>query len=87
MEKELEEQFKKEFKDFYGRDGHIAFVFTRLEAWVLFSQLHLALRHPGNKGPSAEIARKLAHRIQEKVAPSGAMAEVAKMGWREEYDI
>lgn len=87
MKSDLENQFKKDFRELCGGDATITFGFTRLEAWVLFAHVQLALRHPGNKGPSAEIARKVAERIQKRVATTGALAEIARRGWHQEFDI
>jgi len=60
---------------------------TAFEVWVLLGQVQLALRHPANRGAAAEIARHVAHRLQAAVAPSGALAGLARMGWMEECDV
>ena len=59
---------------------------TRKEMWVIFCQLQLALRHPQNTGSTSLIAKDIARRLQAIVAPSGALAEVAEMGWHPQYD-
>lgn len=38
--------------------------FSPEEYWVIMSMLQLALRHPGNIGPSSKIARGIVDRIQ-----------------------
>lgn len=56
-------------------------------AWSLMSQLQLALRHPKNTGPTADMARKTARKIIDTLAPPGtALREVAEMGWDRKYD-
>ena len=61
---------------------------TKFQAWVLMAQLQLALRHPDNVGPSAEIAQSLALRLQTAVTSgSEVLHEVAERGWNPEHDI
>ncbi len=83
----LGQQFKKEFKKLCRRRSIVNLRLSTLETWVVFSHLQLALRHPENKGLSADIARKVAYRIQSKIAPNGALAKVAQRGWSQEYDV
>lgn len=59
-----------------------------ITAWSLMSQLQLALRHPENTGPTADMARDTAQKMIEVLAPPGtALREVAEMGWDKDYDI
>ena len=83
----LELKFKKEFEKLTRSRSIVNLRLSTLETWVVFSHLQLALRHPKNKGPSADIARKVAYRIQSKIAPTGALAKVAQRGWSQEYDV
>lgn len=55
-------------------------------AWILIGQLQLALRHPGNRGPSAKLARAIVEGLAEIVAPSGALREVYERGWNPAHD-
>jgi len=80
----LEQQFKKEFETLSRRRSIVNLRLSTLEIWVVFSQLQLALRHPQNKGLSADIARKVAYRIQNKIAQNGALAKVAQRGWSQD---
>lgn len=58
-----------------------------ITAWSLMSQLQLALRHPKNTGPTADMARKTAQKIIDILAPPGtALRQVAEMGWDKKYD-
>ena len=82
----LFESFSEEFRNLCVDPQPIVLPLTKLQAWVLFSQLQLALRHPKNKGSSADIAKYIAEQIQKHVAVSPALAEVAKRGWNPKYD-
>jgi hypothetical protein len=56
-----------------------------VDAYTLLSQIQVALRHPENKGPTAEGARRIARQIEELLAPPGsAMREMSERGWRGE---
>lgn len=84
-EKQLFEQFTEEFKLLEG----VPFVLdtTAMHAWAIMSHLQLALRHPKNNGPTAEIARQVANQIIETLAPPGsALREVAERGWNPHFD-
>ena len=60
---------------------------TALHAWAIMSHLQLALRHPENKGPTSQIARQVAERIIETLAPAGsALRTVADRGWDPHFD-
>lgn len=54
---------------------------SKIEAWIIFSHLQLALRHPANNGRAAEIARKWAKAIEQSLAVTPALVEVAARGW------
>jgi hypothetical protein len=59
-----------------------------LEAWIVLTQLQLALRHPRNTGPVALVAEGIALRLQEYVAPPGTFrAEMAARGWERAHDL
>lgn len=59
---------------------------TPLQAWLLLSQLQLALRHPANAGVGADFARALAQVLIEYCAPTPALQEMARRGWDPNYD-
>ena len=77
-------EFARDFKSL--SELHVRLELTGLEAWVLFAQLQLALRHPGNTGPGATIAREIASAIQGHIAVTPTLAQVAERGWDERYD-
>lgn len=82
----LEQRFAAELGKLMRTQPDIVLTMTPAQAWILLAQLQLALRHPGNGGPSAALAREIAGRLQEAVASDGALKEVAEQGWREEFD-
>lgn len=86
QERQLYEQFEGEFRVLCEDKQPVILELTKLQAWSLLSQLQLALRHPENKGPTSDIAREIAGAIQEKIATSPALAEVARRGWDKRYD-
>ncbi len=73
----LEQDFIQEFAAL-ERQPPLRLEIDRVTAWVVLAQLQLALRHPENTGPSAEIARGFADQIQSLVASRGALAVVAR---------
>ena len=84
-ETELLRRFTEEFKLLQG----VPFLLetTALHAWALMSHLQLALRHPKNIGPTSQIARQVADRIIETLAPPGsALRTVAERGWNPHFD-
>ncbi len=87
VKKGLQEKFNEAFDELCRRQDMITLQLTVLEAWVMLSQLQLALRHPKNTGGSSAIAHKIADRLQKMVASDGALAEVAELGWRPEHDV
>jgi len=61
---------------------------TALEAMTLLSQMQLALRHPANRGPSADLVRKIAQVLEQFLAKLGpATAEICRRGWEPEHDV
>lgn len=81
MASDLYARFQEEFRVLLeAPDLHL--VISPVDAWILLSQLQLALRHPENQGPSAEIARKIARFLQESMQLTGTLAEVAELGWQ-----
>lgn len=83
---DLEQRFAAELQALDRSGLDIVLTLTPVQAWILLGQLQLALRHPGNVGQSAALAREIADRVQKGVAPSGALKEVAEQGWNEEHD-
>lgn len=84
---DLEAAFVREFAALAARVDRFTLSIRPVDAWILLSQLQLALRHPQNTGPSAEAARQIARRLQSIVAPHGALAAVAERGWNPDYDV
>lgn len=73
-------QFSEEFKKF--EEVPFTLETTALHAWIIACQLQLALKHPENKGPSAEMARELAQKIFNKIGEGNpVLRQVAEMGW------
>lgn len=54
---------------------------TKLEAFMLFQQLQLALKHPANVGEHADAVRKFARWLQGQVATTPALKALAEAGW------
>ncbi len=85
MKSELEIDFHRDFSLLQSKPP-ITITLSAVEAWVLMSQLQLALRHPKNKGSSAAIVMKIAQNLQDELAITDVLKEVAEMGWRKEFD-
>jgi len=84
---DLERQFQDEFAALAERVDRFTLSIRPVDAWVLLSQLQLALRHPQNTGPVSQMARQFARRLQSIVASHGALAIVAERGWNPDYDV
>ena len=87
MDTALFERWDAEFTALCADPTPLPFTLTKLEMWVILSQLQLAFRHPQNTGATRSIAEEVVHRLQAIVAPSGALAEVAQMGWEARFDV
>ncbi len=78
-------RFTEEFKGLV--DKPFILETTAVHAWALMSHLQLALRHPQNVGATSKIAREVAERIIDTLAPRGsALRSVAERGWNPDYD-
>lgn len=66
----------------------IEFATTPARAYILISQIQLALRHPQNKGAAAEAARDLALNLTEAVCHFIPDArESLEQGWNPSCDV
>jgi hypothetical protein len=74
--REIEDLTRGRFRFTAGLDA--------IEVVMLIGELQLALKHPGNKGATAEFARELIKRLTAQV-PAGCAAihEVIRKGWEE----
>lgn len=79
------EAFKQEFAKLPEKPKVTIRLF-QIHAWVLLSQLQLALRHPKNTGKSSKIARDIAHQLQSLIATTPALAAIAEAGYHPELD-
>ncbi len=60
---------------------------TGFEAFMLISHLQLALRHPGNKGPCAEMATQLVRTLQHLLSEHDpCIGVVIEASWHPEFD-
>jgi hypothetical protein len=57
-------------------------------AYLLVAQLQLALRHPANRGPSANTIKNFAVELQRRIVERvPAAQEVLEKGWHPEFDM
>ena len=80
----LQERFQAEFFQLLMNSEPVVIHLDRIRAWVVFSNLQLALRHPKNIGPSAEITLEIAQGLEKLLAITPALKEVAALGWGED---
>jgi len=60
---------------------------TPARLYILIAHIQLALRHPGNHGASAEVAREIANNMTEAVCHYVPEARaLIELGWNPEYD-
>lgn len=58
------------------------------ELLILVGQLQLALRHPSNRGRSAEISEEIARHLQAHLAQyCPAVTEIVEAGWNLAMDV
>lgn len=75
-------RFEAEFRDLVEQKSPIRIEIDSVAAWSVLMAIQLATQHPeANDSDSVAIAAEVAREIQKHVAPSGALAEVAAMGW------
>lgn len=61
---------------------------TPARLYILIANIQLALRHPNNNGPSAEIAREIALNMTEAICHHVPEArESIESGWNPAYDV
>jgi len=61
---------------------------SRFDAWVLLGTVQLAMRHPAFTGPTSDIAREIAQRLQASVCQDDpTLLRMTQMGEREKYDV
>lgn len=66
----------------------IQFATTPARAFVLLGNIQLALRHPGNNGESAGIAREIGLNLQKAICAYVPEVEpLIEMGWDSSYDV
>lgn len=59
-----------------------------LQAFTLIGHLQLALRHPGNVGPSADMAEAIARMMQDALTWQDATVGAAvEAGWNPCFDV
>ena len=65
----------------------VEFQLSAFVTFTLIGHLQLALRHPGNVGPSAAIAETIARKLQEGLAVQDAdVAAALEAGWNPDDD-
>jgi hypothetical protein len=79
-EQELYERFSAEFLALQDHPG-VVLEMTAIQAWAVLSSIQLACRHPEFTGPTRQMAEEIARQIQEGLAKTPALAEVAARGW------
>lgn len=55
--------------------------------FALIGELQLALRHPGNQGGSAEIARQFIENVRQEHFNTPALYETIRRGFMAEHDV
>lgn len=85
QQQQLQEDFSREFV-LFCQGPSILLEFEPVVIWSLMSAVQLALRHPNFNGPTARYAADAVRQIEEKVALTPALKQVAEMGWHKEYD-
>lgn len=86
-ETELEIAFVHELQSLIDQGEEISMRLTTVQAWSLLGAVQLAARHPETAESSCiAIAAAIGRVLQDRVATSPAMAEVARRGWIANFD-
>ncbi len=80
-DEDLQESFEQELRA-SAEGPPISLLLSPIQAWLLFSHLQLALRHPANASPSSQIVRVVAKRLEARLDLGPAMATMAARGHR-----
>ena len=83
----LQKRAMAELEDLTAAGAILPLQFRPAHAFMLLAALQLAARHPGLEG--TEVGRfvdELAHNIESRLCKTPALAEVARRGWKPEYD-
>ncbi len=84
MNQEIQ-QLAEEFKNL-SNEPSIDIEISPLAAWMLISQLQLALTHPENDGEIAAQTRAIAQALQSRLELSPTMENLLARGWHRDYD-
>lgn len=60
---------------------------SAIDAFAIFAQIQLALRHPKNNGVPSRIGREFAQRIEKHLSQLPTIAKLCEMGWNPEHDL
>jgi hypothetical protein len=68
--------------------GPITLELDPIYLFVLVGTVQLALRHPGNRGQSSEMAREAAIAFQQRLGElDPTIAAALEQGWHPEFDV
>ena len=88
MDKQLEAKFLEAWKRLEKSHGTFKLEIGFSELLALVGNVQLALRHPGNKGETARIARNLLDAIIASVAAQDPFcAQMLRLGFDERHDV
>lgn len=79
---ELIKQFDIDFEQLKEDEQKIALHLYKADAWCLMRQIQIASQMPGNGGVKLEVAVEIVKRIQNALATTPALREVAERGWK-----
>src|SRR5262245_11867688 len=87
VEAELQDLFLAELTTLESSGAVLPLHLRPSQAWYLFAALQLALHHPRLPAAQREYLDSLARNIEGRLSNGRpAMTEVARMGWKPEYD-
>jgi hypothetical protein len=77
--------FARDFEVLFYDKQSIQLEMSKYQAWCFLSAVQLASRHPlGRESTPMQTAMKMARAIQEAIATTPALANVAERGWSED---
>lgn len=79
---ELIKQFDADFERIKEDEQVIRVDMYKADAWCLMRQVQIASQMPGNGGVKLDVALEIARRIQNALATTPALKEVAERGWK-----
>ena len=74
--------FVRDFKALFDDRQTLELRLSKYQAWCLMAAIQLAFKHPeGQRTEPVKVATMIARDLQERIATTKTLAQVAEQGW------